>query len=434
MKKKGWLIALGILLLVAVLVIPIPSGLLDNGGTTWYTSLTYKLVNWRRFTVDGDFNKTAVYLFPDNFKSIEALWEKEAENIQWRFTAKVIQADDTAVLVEPLEGEPERSSADRIYANISGLEKLDVQEGSLVEIFYTGGIMESYPAQVNAVKWQLATDLRHLQYTEPWLDPNTAQKENDRFFEHIIITKIYENCFFAQSAIPMPYTIKLNGELPRQWCVGDQVQVTYTNTWREGNRIEADFLEVKESNWEPEPGVAYKPVIYLYPENETEVLVKLQLDGKLTCTYPAYGNGWQVTAAPDGTLIDAAGKSYNYLYWEGQINSQWDMTQGFCVKGEETAAFLEQALEKLGLTRREANEFIVYWLPQMEKNPYNAIAFQTDAYTDVAQLDITPAPDTVIRVFMTWQRLESFVQIPEQDLEAPDRTGFTVVEWGGAQI
>ena len=31
----------------------------------------------------------------------------------------------------------------------------------------------------------------------------------------------------------------------------------------------------------------------------------------------------------------------------------------------------EEALADLGLTRREANEFMVYWLPMMEPNPYN---------------------------------------------------------------
>ena len=177
-----------------------------------------------------------------------------------------------------------------------------------------------------------------------------------------------------------------------------------------------------------------KPVIYLYPETETDVSVKLNYDGKLTCTYPAYENGWSVTAAPDGTLTDAKGQTYNYLYWEGITNPEYDFSQGFCVPGEDTAAFLEDALAKLGLTRREANEFIVYWLPLMEANPYNLISFQTDAYTDHAELEISPAPDTLIRVFMAWKPLEEAMEIPAQTLTAPERTGFTAVEWGGSQI
>lgn len=152
--------------------------------------------------------------------------------------------------------------------------------------------------------------------------------------------------------------------------------------------------------YQPVVNAAYKPVIYLYPKEETDVSVKLILDGKLTCTYPAYNTGWNVTVAPDGTLADAKGQTYNYLYWEGETNAQWDMPEGFCVKGEDTAAFLEEALEKLGLNRREANEYIVYWLPLMEQNPFNVISFQTDIYIDAAELQIDPAPDTLIRIFM----------------------------------
>lgn len=104
-------------------------------------------------------------------------------------------------------------------------------------------------------------------------------------------------------------------------------------------------------------------------------------------------NGWNITAAPDGTLTDENGQTYNYLYWEGETAATWDLSKGFCVKGEDTAAFLEVTLEKLGLNRKEANEFIVYWLPLMEQNPYNIISFQTDVYTDAAQLQISPTPD-----------------------------------------
>ncbi|MBQ9838190.1 MAG: hypothetical protein IJO56_01645 [Oscillospiraceae bacterium] len=197
--------------------------------------------------------------------------------------------------------------------------------------------------------------------------------------------------------------------------------------------MEADVLTVEPSDFQMEPGLAAKPVIYLYPETENDVFVKVRLDGKLTCTYPDYGSGWQVTAKPDGTLTDSKGQTYNYLYWEGETNTRWDLSKGFCVKGEDTAAFLEDALEKLGLNRREANEFIVYWLPLMQENPYNIIAFQTDCYTDAAKLEITPAPDTLIRVFMAWQGSETPVDIPAQELTAPVRTGFTVVEWGGTE-
>lgn len=177
-----------------------------------------------------------------------------------------------------------------------------------------------------------------------------------------------------------------------------------------------------------------KPVIYLYPEAEMEVTVQLDYGGGLTCTYPAYQDGWTVTARPDGTLTDADGQTYNYLYWEGVDHTEYDFSQGFCVPGGYTASFLEDALAQLGLTRREANEFIVYWLPQMERNAYNLIAFQSDTYTDHAVLTVTPEPDSVLRVFMAWKPLKSAIDLPAQDLPAFSRDGFAVVEWGGAQV
>ena len=183
------------------------------------------------------------------------------------------------------------------------------------------------------------------------------------------------------------------------------------------------------------PATPAKPVIYLYPEEVTDVTVQLDyITGELTCTYPAYNGGWQVTAAPDGTLTDAKGQTYNYLYWEGEGTEHYDLSEGFCVAGADTAAFLEDALAELGLTRREANEFIVYWLPQMEQNPYNLIAYQQEAYTESAKVTVTPAPDSLLRVFMTWKPLEAPVDIPAQELPAFERHGFTVVEWGGTQI
>lgn len=266
-----------------------------------------------------------------------------------------------------------------------------------------------------------------------WVDRNDPENRTDDLFHDLIITKIYDNCFFATSVYPSPREIKINGSISDEWCVGDQVYCTYDNIYldEKSSRAEADLVRITESSVTLDPNLNYKPVIYLYPEIDTNVSVKLVLDGKLTCTYPDYGCGWEVLASPDGMLTDAKGRIYRYLYWEGTNNAQWDMSKGFCVKGEDTAAFLEDALERLGLNRQEANEFIVFWLPLMQDNPYNVISFQTDAYTNAAVLKIDPAPDTLIRVFMVFRPSDTFVEMEKQELSAPERSGFTVVEWGG---
>lgn len=178
-----------------------------------------------------------------------------------------------------------------------------------------------------------------------------------------------------------------------------------------------------------------KPVIYLYPEAETQISVKLDYNGQLTSTYPSYDGGWRVIAQPDGTLTDPeTGREYYCLFWEGISNVEYDLSSGFVVPGEETEAFLEEALAKLGLTDREANEFLIYWLPKMEGNAYNLISFQREIYASNAVLTIDPAPDSVLRVFMAWKGLDAPVDLEPQALEGFTRTGFTVVEWGGAEV
>ena len=179
-----------------------------------------------------------------------------------------------------------------------------------------------------------------------------------------------------------------------------------------------------------------KPIIYFYPETPTSCCAKITLDGELTCTYPDHGvEGWQnFTAYPDGTLVFPDGKAYYALYWEGEQSAEFDFSQGFCVSGEDTAEFLEWALLSQGLTHREANEFIIYWLPLMQENPYNVISFQTDAYTEGAVLDITPTPDSLLRVFMAYYPSGEAVDIDPQTFTPFDRQGFTVVEWGGSVV
>ena len=162
--------------------------------------------------------------------------------------------------------------------------------------------------------------------------------------------------------------------------------------------------------------------------------MSLDYAGTLTATYPAYENGWTVTAEPDGTLYDENGDEYSYLFWEGENNTDYDFSKGFCVAGADTADFLREKLAEIGLTPREYNEFIVYWLPKMQDNPYNLISFQSEAYTDAAKLDIDPTPDSVLRVFMAWKPLHRAQTIEPQTFASFERNGFTVVEWGGCEV
>lgn len=177
-----------------------------------------------------------------------------------------------------------------------------------------------------------------------------------------------------------------------------------------------------------------KPVIYLYPTAKTDVTVKLDFGGELWYTYPAYNNGWHVTAYPDGRLINKAdGTEHFYLFWDGNSDTKWRFDEGFCVAGSELEPFLREKLAYMGLTPREYNDFITFWVPKLQGNAYNLITFVTTQYEQLAPLTVTPKPDSVLRVHMVYKALAHPVSIPEQKLTAFERKGFTLVEWGGSR-
>ena len=182
--------------------------------------------------------------------------------------------------------------------------------------------------------------------------------------------------------------------------------------------------------------IAYKPLIYLYPEKEMDISVKLVNEELLTTVYPKYNGKWNVKAYPSGKLIDKnTGRELYGLYWEGKQYNTSIKNEGFVIKGENTAEFLEEKLALLGLNEREAEEFIIFWLPQMEKNNYNYIRFATaEEINNYMPLEINPKPDTLIRVFMEFKPLNEKITVQEQYLKKAQRNGFTAIEWGGTII
>ncbi len=220
------------------------------------------------------------------------------------------------------------------------------------------------------------------------------------------------------------------------YCVGELVKVIgYKRAEREENVIALYPNRIREVEKPLDEGTTYvgKPVIYLYPQEECDIAVKMELSGYFTHTVPGYGQGWQVTARPDGTILHQ-GSEYPYLFWEAVLEHNYDFSRGFCVPGDQTEVFLREKLAILGLQEKEILDFLAYWLPLMEQNAYNLIAFQSEGYTDYAKLKIDPIPDTLIRVLMAYYPLEEPVDILPQELTAVVRYGYTVVEWGGSRM
>ena len=199
--------------------------------------------------------------------------------------------------------------------------------------------------------------------------------------------------------------------------------------------LEFDDVEIEFNYIDPEKecpqDVAYKPVLYLYPEKEQEVTVKFAHPEYLTTTYPKYTNGWTVVAKPNGDLL-ANNKYYYALYWEELNQTHVDFSEGFYVTKDNAIEFLEEKLTTIGLNEKERNEFIMYWLPILEKNEQSLVYFElTESLQETNALNITPTPDSLLRVRIHVKKVDNKVNIKEQKLETFDRIGFTAVEWGG---
>jgi hypothetical protein len=184
-------------------------------------------------------------------------------------------------------------------------------------------------------------------------------------------------------------------------------------------------------------GGCAKPIVYLYPQVTTDISVKvIPTSGQLTFTYPQYDGVWNVTATNDGLLTDSRGNEYDYLWWESKSDTLNTPDKGFMVKYEDLSIFFDNILTKAGFIKPEIDDFKEFWIPTMtsEYTPYFKISFlQNREVNSLARLQIHPQPNTEIRLFMIYERLDSYMSIEPQEIQQTTRNGFTVTEWGGTR-
>jgi hypothetical protein len=177
-----------------------------------------------------------------------------------------------------------------------------------------------------------------------------------------------------------------------------------------------------------------KPVIYLYPEKETEINVKVSPKGGFTKTEPEYPlGGWNVIAKPNGEIkYKLDNQIYPYLFWEGSGGLYSIPEKGWSVSRENVSDFLSEKLSAFGLNEKEISDFKEFWLPRMQDKSHYFVTFMgNETMNSIAPLSITPKPDTVIRVLMDFKGLDAPIKVDGFEIKTTERKGFTVVEWGG---
>ncbi|MFZ5445278.1 MAG: hypothetical protein ACOZQL_35135 [Myxococcota bacterium] len=180
-------------------------------------------------------------------------------------------------------------------------------------------------------------------------------------------------------------------------------------------------------------GEMAKPVIYLYPTTEQQVSVRVHPATGVLKSDPEFRDGWTVKATPRGRLTTADGRTHRYLFWEsGLEDAPQPLAEGFVVSRAELPRFLERSVQTLGLDARETADFMEFWLARMTVKPWAAVRFVPREEIDrAAPLEVSPAPDSVIRVLVDFRALDAPVPLKPQVLTPAKRQGFAVVEWGG---
>lgn len=183
-------------------------------------------------------------------------------------------------------------------------------------------------------------------------------------------------------------------------------------------------------------GVMESPYIYLYPQKQTQVSVEVK-SPILSSSLFLSKKSWNVLASPDGTLTALDGQKLRYIPYEFLRNDFKRPERGFIIEGSKLEEYLRNDLwKKLGLTDSEIND---YWLdtkPRIKPSPYYFISLIDRSEIDrVLPMEVNPKPDTIIRNMtyilpLSSQPTKSIIPLDDNQLSAPERKGFTVLENG----
>ena len=194
--------------------------------------------------------------------------------------------------------------------------------------------------------------------------------------------------------------------------------------------VEGSLVEIYKNICVPnDPGtVEKKPAVYLYPLETTDVSVKVRVNGSIIYSDPEYNTGWSVNVTPDGMINN----KYDYLFYEANLKKYEVPDEGWVVEYDNLKNWCDEYLPKLGLNKKEKEQFEEYWLAKLRKAKYYDIRMLDGKFlSENMDLLIEPKPETLIRLNFYFKPLSSKIELKAPEIKEVTRKGFTVVEWGG---
>ena len=178
----------------------------------------------------------------------------------------------------------------------------------------------------------------------------------------------------------------------------------------------------------------YKPNIYIYTQEETQVNVEFAYPDLLTTTIPEYKNNWNVIAKGDGRLVDTLGNNeeYNYLFYESiAMPHFFQKDTGWLIVSNTREQQYRDILTDYGFNETEIADFIEYWTEKLPQGvDYIMYPQNTETVNYVMPVNVTPEPDSMERIWFTFEEYNGQrCGIPT--VTPIERKDYAVVEWGG---
>lgn len=180
----------------------------------------------------------------------------------------------------------------------------------------------------------------------------------------------------------------------------------------------------------PANDMVWKPNIYLYPQQTSELDVDIAFPhgGRVTTAIPDFNNPWHITVEPSGIING----QYEYLFYESVQPDYAQYSAGWVISRENLGTFFRTNMAQTGFNQKEIDDFVEYWIPRLINYQYYAIYPQyNDQLDNMIKLDFSVQPQSIIRLIYAIRGLQTdSFSLPEPQIPPFTRDGFTVVEWG----
>lgn len=176
--------------------------------------------------------------------------------------------------------------------------------------------------------------------------------------------------------------------------------------------------------------VVYKPNIYIYPKQTTNMSVALSFPkgGSVVESIPLYGSGWNVTVTPEGKING----QYDYLFYESEQPDEWQYKTGYTIPRDSLEIFFNGNLAAYHFKANEIKDFIDYWIPLLKDQDYYHIYPQErPVIEELIKVRFSATPEHFLRLFYVVKGTDTPTALKSHVIgNTVPRTGYHAAEWG----